>query len=148
MHLPEGYELIATTRSDNIYLYYELVSVVLIGNSQGIKITVIEPLIASNEYFTLYKVIVLPPCVSGYNFVRYSVDYSYIELSTIYGVYVVITEAYLRRCIIKRITLCPADIVIHNTHFISSEFILLFQANISNTKCKRYLLYNYRIPIS
>jgi hypothetical protein len=36
-HLPEGYELIASTRSDNIYLYYELVSVALIGNSHGIK---------------------------------------------------------------------------------------------------------------
>ena len=35
-HLPEGYELLATPRSDNIYLYYELVSVALIGNLHGI----------------------------------------------------------------------------------------------------------------
>ena len=40
MHLPEGYELIASTRSDNIYLYYELVLVALIGNSHGIMIIV------------------------------------------------------------------------------------------------------------
>jgi len=40
MHLPEGYELIASTRSDNICLYYELVSVALMGNSRGIAIIV------------------------------------------------------------------------------------------------------------
>ena len=40
MHLPEEYELIASTRSDNIYLYYELVLVALIGNSHGIMIIV------------------------------------------------------------------------------------------------------------
>ena len=40
MRLPEGYELIASTRSDNICLYYELVSVTLIENSHGIKVIV------------------------------------------------------------------------------------------------------------
>jgi len=42
-HLPEGYELLASHRSDNIYLYYELVSVALIGNSHGIKIIINVP---------------------------------------------------------------------------------------------------------
>jgi len=46
----------------------------------------------------LYKIIVLPSRVSGYKFVRYSVDYPYIALSTSYRDYIVITEAYLRRC--------------------------------------------------
>jgi len=74
-HLPEGYELIASPRSDDIYLYYELVSVALIGNSHGIKIIVNVPL-KTDQHFTLHKIIVLPSRVSGYTFARYSVDYS------------------------------------------------------------------------
>ena len=70
-HLLEGYELIASARSDNIYLYYELVSVALIGNSHGMKIIVNVPLKTSDGYFTLYKIIVLPSRVSGYTFARY-----------------------------------------------------------------------------
>ena len=149
MHLPEGYKLIPSTRSDKIYIYYELVSVALIGNSQVIKTIVNVHLKPTDQYFTLYKIIVLPLRVSGYNFVRYSVDYSYIGLSTSYRDHILITEVYLRRCIIKRITLCPEDIVmyIYNTHIKSCEFILLFQANIRNTICRRDLIYNYRTPI-
>ena len=109
-HLPEGYELIASPRSDNIYLYYELVSVALIGNSHGIKITVNVPLKTTDQHFTLHKIIVSPSRVSGYTFAGYSVDYSYVGLSPSHRDYILITEAYLRRCIINSISLCPADI--------------------------------------
>jgi len=146
-HLPEGHELIASPRSDNIYLYYELVSVTLIGNSHGIKIIVNVRLKTTDQHFTLYKIIVLPYCVSGYTFARYSIENSYVGLSPSHRDYILITEAYLRRCIINSIALCPADIAIHNTHTKSCELSLLFQANVSNTMCRRDLLYNYRTPI-
>ena len=81
MHLPEGYELIAGSRTDSIYLYYELTSVALIGNSHGLQIIINVPLKSADQYFTLYEIIVLPSRVSGYNFVLYSLDYSYIGLS-------------------------------------------------------------------
>jgi len=48
MHLPDGYALIANIRSGNICLYYELVSIALIGNSHGIKIIVNVPLKATD----------------------------------------------------------------------------------------------------
>ena len=81
MHLPEGYELIAGSRTDSIYLYYELTSVALIGNSHGLQIIINMPLKTADQYFTLYDITVLPSRISGYNFVRYSLDYSYIGLS-------------------------------------------------------------------
>jgi len=146
-HLPEGYELLASPRSDTIYLYYELVSVVLIGNSHGIKIIVNVPLKTTDQHFTLYKIIVLPSRVSGYTFAWYSADYSYVGLSPSNRDYILITETYLRRCIINSITLCPADIALYITHIKSCELSLIFQANISNTMCRRDLLYNYRTPI-
>jgi len=39
------------------------------------------------------------------------------------------------------------DIAMYNTHTKSCELSLLFQANISNTMCRRHLLYNCRTPI-
>jgi len=96
MHSPEGYELITGSRTDSIYLYYELTSVALIGNSHGIKIIINVPLKTADQYFTLYDIIVLPSRVSGYNFVQYSLDYSHIGLSPSQRDYVLITEAYLK----------------------------------------------------
>ena len=109
-HLPEGNELITSTRSGNIQLHCELVSVTLIGNSHGIKIMVNVPLNATDQHFTLYKTIVLLSRVSSYTLARYSVDCSYVGLCPSHRDYILITEAYLRRCIINSISLCPADI--------------------------------------
>jgi len=81
MHLPEGYELIAGSRTDSIHLYYEFTSVALIGNSHGLRIIINVPLKTADQYFTLYDITVLPSRISGYNFLRYSLDYSYIGLS-------------------------------------------------------------------
>lgn len=63
MHLPEGHELVVGTRKGNIYLYYKLVSVALIGNLHGIKIIINVPLKTTDLQFTLR--------LSGYNFVRF-----------------------------------------------------------------------------
>jgi hypothetical protein len=60
LHLPEGYELVTGTRMDNIFLYYELATVTLVGNAHGIKIIVNVPLKTAGQQFTLYKIIVLP----------------------------------------------------------------------------------------
>jgi hypothetical protein len=44
LHLPEGYELVAGTKMDNIHLYYELPTATLVGNAHDIKIIVNVPL--------------------------------------------------------------------------------------------------------
>jgi len=36
--LPENYELIACTKFENIYLYYQLTKVTTVGNAHGIKL--------------------------------------------------------------------------------------------------------------
>jgi len=111
---------------------------VLIGNSHGIKITVNVPLKTTDQYFTLYKIIVLPSRISGYNFVRYCwllLRWTKHQLSRHLDYRGIFETMYNRTC--------PADIVIYNTHIKSCEFILLFQANVSNTMCRRDILYNF-----
>ena len=72
----EGFELIAGTRTDRLYLYYELVQVSVIGDAQIMKLIVNVPLKSAISQFTLYKVVALPTQVSKTNFVQYSIDYS------------------------------------------------------------------------
>ena len=73
LHQPEGYEIIDGTRID-MPLYYQLPTVT--SRKYGIKIIINIPLKTANQYFNLYKIIVLPFRMSG-NFAKYSVEYPY-----------------------------------------------------------------------
>ena len=44
LHLPEGYELMVGTRTENVHIYYELAKVSLVANAHGIKLIVSVPL--------------------------------------------------------------------------------------------------------
>jgi hypothetical protein len=51
--LPENYELISGTVIEMVHLYYELISVMLMGNPHGIKLLMSVLLRPANSYFTL-----------------------------------------------------------------------------------------------
>jgi len=74
LQLPEGYELIVGTKSDKMYLYYELVQVSVKGNVHSMKRIVNVPIKTANSQFTLYKVVALPNRVSKTNVVKYTFD--------------------------------------------------------------------------
>ena len=59
LQLSEGYEVIVGTKSDKIYLYYELVQVSVIRNVHSMKRIVNILLKTANSQFTLYKVVAL-----------------------------------------------------------------------------------------
>ena len=50
-----GFELIAGTRIQNIYLYYKLISVTVMGDTHGIKLFINVPLKTAESYFTFFK---------------------------------------------------------------------------------------------
>ena len=92
LQLPEGYELIVGTKSDKMYLYYELVQVSVIGNVHSMKLIVNVPLKTANSQFTLYKVVALPTRVPKTNFVKYTIDYSYFGLESSRHGYILLKE--------------------------------------------------------
>ena len=55
LHLPEGYELIAGTRAENIHLYYNLITVTVLGNVHFVKIVIRVPLNTVDRHFTMYN---------------------------------------------------------------------------------------------
>jgi len=60
LHLPEGYELMVGTRTENVHIYYELAKVSLVANAHSIKLIVSVPLKTTNSYFDLYRIVILP----------------------------------------------------------------------------------------
>jgi len=80
LHLPEGYELIAGTRTEDIHQYYKWSKVSIFANSNCIKLIVHIPLKSADHSFTLYKIIILPERISSDKFVQYATDYPYLAI--------------------------------------------------------------------
>jgi len=115
LHLPESYELVAGTRAENVYMYYELVKVAVIGNARCIKLIVNVPLKTVSRYFVLYKIIALPVRISGDTFAQYSLDFLYFGLDNIQLNYILFTEADLSSCSKTSVIVCPAKEAIYST---------------------------------
>jgi len=65
LQLPENHELIAGTKWNNIYYYYDVIKAAVVGNTHGMQMIIISiPLKSVNQHFVLYKFIVMPKRVS------------------------------------------------------------------------------------
>ena len=113
LNLPDGYELILGTQMYNVYSYYDLISITLVGDIHSVKIILNVPLKTVNRHFVLYKVIVLPKRVYGDKFVTYSFEHSYLGIDDKRHDFILLTQADLSRCIVNRITTCPANIAVY-----------------------------------
>ena len=146
LHLPEGYELVAGTRAENVHLYYELVKVAIIGNAHGIKVILNVPLKTASRYFVLHKIIALPARISDDKFAQYTLDFLYFGLDNIQRNYILFTEADLSYCSKGSITVCPANTAIYSTQVVTCESSLFFQTADAHNLCRRKLLLHYRTP--
>jgi hypothetical protein len=79
LHLPEGYELMVRTRTENVHIYYELAKVSLVATAHRIKMVVRVPL-KTNSHFDIYRIVVLPQRIASNKHVRYSIDYTYFAI--------------------------------------------------------------------
>jgi hypothetical protein len=58
--LPEGCELIAGLRPNNVYLYYEVIQAFMLADVHSFKLILNVPLKSVNRQYEMYKVFVLP----------------------------------------------------------------------------------------
>ena len=133
LQLPEGYELIAGTRVENIHLYYNLITVTVLGNFHSVKIVVHIPLKTVDRHFTIYELFVFPTRISDNKFVRYSTEFPYFGLSDNQHDFILLTEADLSHCKINGITVCPAEVAIYNSQTLNCESSLFFRLLLTNT---------------
>jgi hypothetical protein len=114
LHLPENYEQIVGTRTENFHLYYDLIIVSVVGKVRCVKFIMNIPLKTANRHFNLYKIIVLQTRISEDNFVKYFVECSFFGLSDNQHDYFLFKEADLNRCNMNSIVICPGDVAIYN----------------------------------
>jgi hypothetical protein len=108
LHLPEGYELIAVTRTEDIHQYYKLSEVSIVANSHCSKLIHI-PLKSMDLSFTLYKIIVLPEGISSNKFVQYVIEYPYLSIQVSQQGYIHFAEKDYSKCVLSSFTVCPLD---------------------------------------
>ena len=144
LHLPEGYELIAGTRTENIHQYYKWSKVSIVANSHSIKLILHIPLKSADHSFMLYKIIILPERISPDKFVQHAIDYPYLAIQVSQHGHIPFTEKDYSKCVTSSITVCPMDSVIVNTQRLTCAASLFFQSPNSQLLCKRNLLVNYQ----
>jgi hypothetical protein len=60
MVLPEVYQLIRGVNPNNMFLYYEMVQVMLLADLHSFKLALYVPLKTVKRFFELYKMVVFP----------------------------------------------------------------------------------------
>jgi hypothetical protein len=146
LHLPEGYELVAGTSVENIYLYYELTKVTVIANSHYMYLVLNVPLRTTNRHFTLFRIVTLPVRVSSDKFVQYLVDFAYFGLQRSQQPYLLLSEADFVRCNKGNVVICPADVAVYDARTYTCESSLFFKTGSTDPLCRRKLLFHQSAP--
>ena len=146
LHLPEGNELIAGTRTENIHQYYKLSNKSIDANSTCIKIILLFPVKSDDHHFTLYKIIILPERLSSDKFVQYAFDYPYFAIQVSQHGYIPFTEKSYSKCVTSNTTVCPLDSAIFNTQRLTFAVSLFFQSPSRQQLCKTNLLSIFQQP--
>jgi hypothetical protein len=71
LRLPDGYELVAETKLENVHLYYDCVTTAIIGDPYHIKMIFNVHLKTVNRHFMLYKILALSTRFSNSTFIQY-----------------------------------------------------------------------------
>ena len=144
LRLPEGYELVAGTKYENIHLYYDCMQTAIVGDPHHIKMILNVPLKTVNRHFMLYRILALPTRISNRTFVQYVPDFLYFGIDYIQRNYILFTEADLSQCSKGSITVCSADKAIYNTQIGMCESSPLFQTTDHYSSRQRNLLLHYK----
>jgi hypothetical protein len=151
--LPENYEWFAGSKFENLYLYYDVVKVAIVGDTHNIRLILNVPLKTANRNFVLYKLIAFPMPVLNNTFVQYKPNYLYVGFNEIQHSYALFTEAEINRCVGGSVAMCPADKAIYTTKVVtcgsishSSESSSFFQTLDSHKLCQRQIFQHHKEP--
>jgi hypothetical protein len=147
LQIPEGFELVAGIRPENVYKYYELIKISVAATPHSVKLILNVPLKSVSNYFTLYRIITLPERVHSDKFVQYVVTYPYLGLRSNQHDYILLTEAQFNHCSGNSIVICPANVAVYSAQSLTCEFSLFSQATTEYPLCQRKLLLGHRTPI-
>ena len=79
--LPEGYELIAALRPNNVYLYYDLIQTVMLTDAHSFKLDLNVPLKTIDRQYELYKMVVLPTRIFNNTYAKFEIGNDYFGMN-------------------------------------------------------------------
>jgi len=147
LHLPEGYELMVGTRTENVHIYYELAKVSLVATLHSIKLIVSVPLKTTNSHFDLYRIVILPWRIASNKHVRYSIDYTYFAIQHSKRDYLLFTETDYNHCYRCSATICPSNVPIFSAQSKTCEMSLYLQTSAAYRLWRRQLIYDPQTPV-
>jgi hypothetical protein len=121
---PEGYDLIAELRPNNVYVYYEVIQAVILADLHSFKLVLNVPLKSINRPYSLYRMVVLPSRISNYTFVQFKIEKDYFGIDILQRNYPTLTELDIIKCSGKDIMICPANHAVYSTEIDSCALSL------------------------
>jgi len=132
--LPENYELAAGTRFENIYSYYDLIKVAIVGSLHNVKLITYVPIKTANQHFTVYRIIGLPNRIGKDKFCFIS-DFPYFVIGSSQRNYALITKTELQQCTTSTITVCPVSTAFYDKLLhVCQVYIFRLQEKINRAK--------------
>jgi hypothetical protein len=134
--LPDGYDLIAGLRLNNVYLYYVVIEATMLADIHSFKLVLNVPLRSMNRQYNLYRMVALPTHISNNTFVQFEIEKDYFGVDLLQRNYLTLTEMDIVKCTGKDIMICPANHAVYSTE-IDSCALSLFQFSRTREMCRR-----------
>lgn len=124
-HLPIDITLIEPLRRDNLFKYYQLISVTAIALPNTLRLFVDIPLMNPERFFDLFEVIGFPVYYSEISmFVYYRTEYNFIALSKNRQAYMLLNTYEVLKCRTRTISICSPETAIWQSPYQSCEYAL------------------------
>jgi hypothetical protein len=98
MILPEVYELIGGVNPNNMFLYYEMVQVVVLADLHSFKRALYVPLKTINRFFELYEIVVFPTRILNNTYAKFEVGQEYLAINLLYRTFFTMSDIEVSNC--------------------------------------------------
>ena len=146
LQLPDGFELIFGTKTENMHHYYQVAKEVVVAKVHHVKLMISVPLKAAYHLFTLHRIITLPERTFSDKFILYTTDYAFLGLQTGRRDYISLSESDFDKCSKGDVVVCPVNTAVYSIQSLTCEISLYFQAVSHYRLCKRNLLPHPQFP--
>jgi hypothetical protein len=126
--LPEGCELIAGLRPNDVYLYYKVIQTVMLADVYSFKLVLNVPLKTVNRQYELYKMVVLPTHILNNTYAQFEIGNHYFGINLLQRAYLTLSEVDVLKSREEDIKIYLANQAVYSTEVNSCALSLYLQS--------------------
>lgn len=124
-HLPAGVSLIEPVRSDNLFKYYQWITVTAVALPNTLRLFIDIPLMNPDQFFDLFEIVRFPVYYSEINTLAYyRTDHTFIALSKNRQSYILLDTYEVLKCRSGSMSICAPETAIWQNPYQSCEYAL------------------------